>query len=553
MAKAEYSEHFCSEIAPGLLCGSVAALGHIRELRVTSVLSLIEAFLNVKRMTGLGHVDHLQIEASDVEDTNLLEFLEKAHAFIDEGLQKVHGRVLVHCMAGRSRSVSVTVAYIMKKNQLSVDQALKQMDEIYPHACPNSGFLDQLEMFHKAGYDYQRALADYNSGSSGLLSLDPVRMTRYYGENKEGNEAKSETPNHLPFTYECRKCHVLLGDSSSVHKAVDVDICSKSGSLFVEQLDWMSQQSDKGENSGKLYCPRCGEKLGSFSWSGISDNVVWHVPGFQLHLDKLDIRSSTQDINSILRQPRLVSNQGSEGNQKGESAFFEFFVFDCDGVLVNTEASSCESLYLCIKELSGFDIPRKFPEEFYEVFGMDVRSCLEHYNQKFHLQWEDIEDMTVKALGSKEKHYERLTADNGLHAFEGVVSVIETLRRRHIPYGVASSGHPSKIKRNLEQSGLIDLFDPSRVVSASEVAKGKPAPDVYLEAFQRVGCGGCPSKCLVIEDSIAGLQAARAAGAFCVGITNSLPRSLLEPHADLVVDQFSELENYIPPANESLN
>jgi len=334
---------------------------------------------------------------------------------------------------------------------------------------------------------------------------------------------------------------------------MNVDINSESGSLFVEQLDWMVDQSNKGEVSGKLYCPQCNEKLGSFNWSGISDDVVWHVPGFQLHLNKIDIRSNTQDIESIVHQPKLLSVQDSKDGKQGNSLFFEFFVFDCDGVLVNTEVSSCESLYLCIKDVSGFEIPRKFPGDYYDVFGMDVRSCLEHFNKKFDLHWENLGDMTAKALVSKERHYQRLTTEHGINAFDGVVTVIERLQCRQIPYGVASSGHPTKIKRNLTESGLVNLFDPVKVVSASEVEKGKPAPDVYLEAFTRVGCRDCPSKCLVIEDSIAGLKAARMAGAFCVGITNSLPRTLLEPHADLVVDHISELLDYIPPTNEALN
>ena len=69
----------------------------------------------------------------------------------------------------------------------------------------------------------------------------------------------------------------------------------------------------------------------------------------------------------------------------GNAEFFDYFVFDCDGVLVNTEVSSCESLYLCIRDVTQFEIPRKFPEDFYEVFGMDVRSCLEHYQKKYNL------------------------------------------------------------------------------------------------------------------------------------------------------------------------
>ena len=76
-----------------------------------------------------------------------------------------------------------------------------------------------------------------------------------------------------------------------------------------------------------------------------------------------------------------------------------------------------------------------------------------------------------------------------------------------------------------------------------QVAKGKPAPDVYIEVLRLLGCQD-PSKAMVIEDAVHGLIAARAAGAFAVGVTTSLPRERLAPHADLVVDNVSELERF---------
>lgn len=79
-----------------------------------------------------------------------------------------------------------------------------------------------------------------------------------------------------------------------------------------------------------------------------------------------------------------------------------------------------------------------------------------------------------------------------------------------------------------------------QVVSAKHVACGKPAPDVYLEALRRLGCVD-PGRVLVVEDAVNGLKAARAAGCFCAGVTNSLPAPALAPHADLVVGRLTEL------------
>lgn len=62
---------------------------------------------------------------------------------------------------------------------------------------------------------------------------------------------------------------------------------------------------------------------------------------------------------------------------------FSYVIFDCDGVLVNTERASCESLRQGILQVTGLDIPHKFPEDFYEVFGNDVFSCVEHFKKVY--------------------------------------------------------------------------------------------------------------------------------------------------------------------------
>lgn len=71
--------------------------------------------------------------------------------------------------------------------------------------------------------------------------------------------------------------------------------------------------------------------------------------------------------------------------------------------------------------------------------------------------------------------------------------------------------------------------------------QGKPAPDVYIEAIRRLGCTD-PQRCIIIEDAVNGLKAARGAGAFTVGVTTSLPADRLAPWADLVVDRLEELD-----------
>ena len=107
--------------------------------------------------------------------------------------------------------------------------------------------------------------------------------------------------------------------------------------------------------------------------------------------------------------------------------------------------------------------------------------------------------------------------------------------------GIGSSGTHEKIATSLELSGLSDLFREFPVASAEDVARGKPEPDVYLRAFELLEAGpGC--KKVIVEDSILGLRAARAAGAFAIRVTNTFPREALLPEADLVVESLRDID-----------
>jgi len=94
-----------------------------------------------------------------------------------------------------------------------------------------------------------------------------------------------------------------------------------------------------------------------------------------------------------------------------------------------------------------------------------------------------------------------------LAAIDGVPEALEALR---LPVCVASSSAPEQIRRKLELTGLLDRFGQNNLFSAAMVARGKPAPDLFLYAAQRLGAP--PGRCLVIEDSPAGIEAACAAG-----------------------------------------
>ena len=119
----------------------------------------------------------------------------------------------------------------------------------------------------------------------------------------------------------------------------------------------------------------------------------------------------------------------------------------------------------------------------------------------------------------------------------GVPDVLRALRARGLRLAVASSSRPEVIEATLAVLGVRALFDVA--VSAVEVRRGKPAPDVFLEAARRLGVA--PGACVVVEDSERGVQAARAAGMRCVAVPCSVTRSHDFSRATLVLGGLPEL------------
>lgn len=320
--------------------------------------------------------------------------------------------------------------------------------------------------------------------------------------------------------------------------------------------------------SNKTAC-RCNARLGSFNWSGLQNQEAqWITPGFQLHASKMDkkvLHNQSQPfqaqnhpsmMSGIIREPRLlgsresgakmlVSNkqESSQSSKKENSQNSTYhLIFDCDGVMVDSERCSCEALRLAILEITGVDIPHAFPTDFVPVFGMDVRSCIEYYQLSRLLRdgkntttMPSSEDMAKHVTTAKERHYTKLTTLKGIQPFPGIAQLIQDAQNSHsMPVGIASSGSLDKIRHNLTMSGLWGAVDPKFIVSAQEVQRGKPHPDVYLEAMRRLGCTD-PATAIVIEDAIHGIHAAYRAGVGTIfAVTTSLPRpDMLQALQDL--------------------
>lgn len=203
-------------------------------------------------------------------------------------------------------------------------------------------------------------------------------------------------------------------------------------------------------------------------------------------------------------------------------------IFDCDGVLVDTEPLGLEAFRLALLD-QGIEYPRDRLTQFCGVTDSEsMQMVAEETGRRL-----DIEAF----LRSKTRHYESLVQERGLRVFEGVFELLEDLRRASVVVAVASSGPPDKIRIGLHLSGLDGKFD--TVVSGNEVPRGKPAPDIFIEAARR--CGADPSACVAVEDTPPGLRAARAAGMRVIAVTHTFPAEDLLPLCDALFDRIGDI------------
>ena len=175
----------------------------------------------------------------------------------------------------------------------------------------------------------------------------------------------------------------------------------------------------------------------------------------------------------------------------------ELIIFDCDGVLVDTEKLANR---VFIEEVHKFGF-KLTPEEAWEHFpGSRFITCVEYVEstngKKMPLEFIDI--------------YKKRSAEVFAAEVMPIPGVTEVLEKLKLPRVVASNGPKVTIKANLITSGLIRFFQEEHLFSAYDIQKWKPEPDMHLNVSKVLGIH--PANCLVIEDSVPGAQAAIAAG-----------------------------------------
>lgn len=204
-------------------------------------------------------------------------------------------------------------------------------------------------------------------------------------------------------------------------------------------------------------------------------------------------------------------------------------IFDCDGVLVDTEKIGNGILLSMAAEL-GFEM--KLEDAYRDFNGRNLKEC-----------FQEIE----KGIGKRlPESFERDYRERSFAAFktqvkpmEGIVSFLENLK---IPYCVASSGPVDKIRLNLEVAGLLDKFE-NKIYSAYEINSWKPDPGIFLHAAKEMGFN--VEDCIVVEDSKAGVMAGIRGGFKVYGFANGYNNTDLEQEGAILFNTYEELSTLL--------
>jgi HAD superfamily hydrolase (TIGR01509 family) len=205
---------------------------------------------------------------------------------------------------------------------------------------------------------------------------------------------------------------------------------------------------------------------------------------------------------------------------------FDLVIFDCDGVLVDTERIAVRIDVKVLKELGWTMTEADVVERFMGRSDAYMVSQVEAYlGRPLPPDWE-----------TPYHAWYRQAFEAELTPVDGIVEALATIA---IPTCVASSGTHERIRFTLGLTGLHPRFA-GRIFSVQDVVHGKPAPDLFLHAAKQMGVE--PARCAVVEDSRYGVEAARAAGMRAFGYAGGLtPRAWLEGPATVVFDDMREL------------
>lgn len=231
-------------------------------------------------------------------------------------------------------------------------------------------------------------------------------------------------------------------------------------------------------------------------------------------------RESAMDLSHSRRPPRtLPLPRRSPGTTRTQ-----LVIFDCDGVLVDSEPVVMRVL---ARKMTEAGVQTSHEDCLRDFVGLNEQATLDLIAERF---GGPVPDTWLAELGVALSAALR----REVTAVPGVTAALDRITT---PVCVASNANHAKVRLTLSTAGLLDRFS-GRIFSAADVVRGKPAPDLFLHAADSLGVA--PANCVVVEDSDSGVAAARAAGMRVLGYAGgSLPQQLAD--ADGVFSFMADL------------
>ncbi|CAL8083383.1 unnamed protein product [Calicophoron daubneyi] len=322
-----------NEIVPGLWLGSYPFKEGIPQLFRNGIKSILTVDIAPLSEPEFNYFKLKFFNLRDEPSEDILDWLAEALDFIEHSLAV--GGILVHCTMGVSRSAAIVIAYLMRKHSLSYDKALEFVTKrrlVYP----NVGFVNQLKLFESMNWTVNKHSPVYVRYVNNRKHKGPQDVYRHDLPDKAPGKNTD-----IPSIFRCRKCRYQLFTSANLvshckpeedvrkfnggntsgrpgaNGKTEQEVCSvlikgitlnktptacDLNEIFTDPLEWTRESTDDVE--GKLYCPGCNAKLGSFNWCGEPCVCrTWVIPAFHFnrnHIDRIERRpgAATQKMTS---------------------------------------------------------------------------------------------------------------------------------------------------------------------------------------------------------------------------------------------------------------
>ncbi len=209
-------------------------------------------------------------------------------------------------------------------------------------------------------------------------------------------------------------------------------------------------------------------------------------------------------------------------------------IFDVDGVIADTEAVNARATIKVFEDLLGVKGVKR--EDFEAGLGRGAEEYVKSAARVHGLEL--TEEQVKKATQLRQEHFLKILSEEPLPAFPGVLELMnEALRREDFRVAIATSGTLEKSRAVLDAAKV--PYQKMVYINGNDVKNKKPDPELFLLAAKHLGIE--PTNCVVIEDAPNGVQAAKAAGAKCIAVTNSTSAANLQ-QADLICDSLEQID-----------